>query len=253
MAGKKVYAVRRGRQTGLFNTWAECEKQVAGFPGARFKGFTSAAEAMAWLAGDDSAGGATAGASRSVASSNTRSTANTRGARYSARTGGAGAQEALFAAPAEDMTPPDYIIYTDGSCLRNPDGPGGWAAVVLDLDMNKITELHGGAPSTTNNRMELTAAIGAMSYAAPGATVDLYTDSQYLKNAFTKNWLAGWKRKGWVTASREPVKNQDLWRELDALYSERKIRFHWVKGHVGVEHNERCDVLARSEAMKYMR
>lgn len=220
MAGKKVYAVRRGRQTGLFNTWAECEQQVAGFPGARFKGFTSAAEAMAWLAGDDSAN----------------------------------AQGELFTAPkSEDMTPPDYIIYTDGSCLRNPDGPGGWAAVVLDADMTKITELHGGDPSTTNNRMELTAAIGAMSYAAPGAVVDLYTDSQYLKNAFTKNWLAGWKRKGWVTASREPVKNQDLWRELDALYSARKIRFHWVKGHVGVEHNERCDVLARSEAMKYLR
>lgn len=247
MAGKKVYAVRRGRQTGLFNTWAECEKQVAGFPGARFKGFTSAAEAMAWLAGDDSAGGATAGAARSAASASST--------RYGSRSrSGATTQGELFTAPkAEDLTPPDYIIYTDGSCLRNPDGPGGWAAVVLDPDMNKITELHGGDPSTTNNRMELTAAIGAMSYATPGAVVDLYTDSQYLKNAFTKNWLAGWKRKGWVTASREPVKNQDLWRELDALYSERKIRFHWVKGHVGVEHNERCDVLARSEAMKYLR
>ncbi len=224
MAGKKVYAVRNGRKTGIFTTWAECKAQVEGFPGARFKGFTDPNEATKWLNLD-----------------------------YVPPYGrGRTAAAPPAEQPAVNMDDAaDYIIYTDGSCLRNPDGPGGWAAVIADQVEGKLTELHGGEPSTTNNRMELTAALQALAFSRKGSVIDLYTDSQYLKNAFTKNWLAGWKRKGWMTAAGTPVKNQDLWQQLDAAFSAHQVRFHWVKGHVGVAQNERCDELAKAEAMKY--
>ena len=227
MAGKKVYAVRAGRQTGIFTTWAECKAQVDGFPGARYKGFTDPNEATAWLNLDyvPPYGGSKA-AVKAVDSPSLAATEGT-----------------------DDAA--GYIIYTDGSCLRNPDGPGGWAAVIADQAAGKLTELHGGEASTTNNRMELTAAWQALNFARPGAVIDLYTDSQYLKNAFTKNWLASWKRKGWVTAAGTPVKNQDLWQKLDAAFAAHQVRFHWVKGHVGVAQNERCDELAKAEAMKF--
>ena len=221
MVAKKVYVVRRGRQTGLFNTWSECQKQVQGYPGAIFKSFTNLAEAQQWLGG---------------AEINNPKVASISKPTYSAVTN----DEA-----------PDYIIYTDGSCLRNPDGPGGWAAVIMDQNQGKLTELHDGQSSTTNNRMELTAAKAALEFVPVGAVVDLYTDSQYLKNAFTKKWLVNWQRRGWLTASGAPVKNQDLWQVLAALFSSRKVNFHWVKGHVGIEHNERCDQLARREALRY--
>ena len=146
----------------------------------------------------------------------------------------------------------DYIIYTDGSCLRNPDGPGGWAAVLTEQATGKVQELSGGDPSTTNNRMELTAALRALSAVPEGAKVALYTDSQYMKNGFTKHWLEGWKKKGWVTAKGTPVLNKELWVALDAAFHLRTVEFHWVKGHVGVEANERCDQLAKAEAMKFM-
>ena len=97
----------------------------------------------------------------------------------------------------------------------------------------------------------MTAAIRAFEAVDEGEEVDLFTDSQYLKNAFTKGWLNSWKKKGWVTATGEPVKNQDLWLELDALFAARKVNFHWVKGHDGDKYNERCDKLARSEAAKF--
>ena len=225
MAGKKVYAVRNGRKTGIFTSWAECKAQVEGFPGARFKGFTDPNEANRWL--------------------NLEYVPPYGGKENSKNS----APVAQTAANADDAA--DYIIDTDGSCLRNPDGPGGWAAVIADQVEGKLTELHGGEPSTTNNRMELTAALEALSFARQDALIDLYTDSQYLKNAFTKNWLAGWKRKGWITSTGTPVKNQDLWQKLDAAFAAHRVRFHWVKGHVGVAQNERCDELAKAEAMKY--
>ena len=230
---RKIYAVRQGRQTGLFNTWAACEAQVKGYAGARYKGFTDAAAAMVWLQGSD-------GQTELFAAP-----PKTNPARKSAVDKPAPDQ-------AAEAVPPDYVIYTDGSCLRNPDGPGGWAAVIMDPREGTKIELHAGTPSTTNNRMELSAAIAALGHVPAAAVVDLYTDSQYLKNAFTKQWLAGWTRTGWKTAAGSEVKNQDRWRQLDELFSSRTVRFHWVKGHVGVEHNERCDELARSEAMKYV-
>ncbi len=131
-------------------------------------------------------------------------------------------------------------IFTDGACKGNP-GPGGWGAVMRSGRHEK--ELYGGEPHTTNNRMEMTAAIEALRALNQPCRVTLTTDSEYLRKGITE-WLAGWKRKGWKTASRQPVKNADLWQALDALTAEHEIRWQWVKGHSGHPENERADQLA---------
>ena len=157
---------------------------------------------------------------------------------------------AVPSAPLRPDEEQDFVIYTDGSCLRNPDGPGGWAVVARNVATGEVTELSDGNPSTTNNRMELLAAIMALRFAPEGTKVALYTDSQYLKNGITK-WVAVWKRRGWKKADGQPVLNQGYWVELDKLYNSHDVTFHWVKGHVGVELNERCDQLAKAQAVKY--
>ncbi len=134
-------------------------------------------------------------------------------------------------------------IWTDGACSGNP-GPGGWGAVLRFGAAEK--ELSGGEADTTNNRMELLAAICALEALTRPCQVDLTTDSQYVRKGMTE-WLAGWKAKGWKTASKQPVKNQDLWQRLDALNAKHDVRWHWVKGHAGHPENERCDELARAE------
>ena len=131
-------------------------------------------------------------------------------------------------------------IYTDGACSGNP-GPGGWGAVLTWNGHEK--ELHGGEPATTNNRMELMAAIRALESLTRPSVVRLHTDSSYLRNGIT-SWLAGWKRNGWKTAARQPVKNADLWRRLDAAAKKHTVEWLWVKGHAGVPGNERADALA---------
>jgi ribonuclease HI len=133
------------------------------------------------------------------------------------------------------------VIYTDGACSGNP-GPGGWGAI-LTSD-GHMRELNGGEPHTTNNRMELTAAISALEALKRPSEVELHTDSQYLRNGITQ-WLAGWKRNGWRTADKKPVKNEDLWRRLEAAALQQKIDWRWVKGHAGHAMNERADELAR--------
>ena len=137
------------------------------------------------------------------------------------------------------------VIHTDGSCLGNP-GPGGWAALLSYQEHTK--ELSGGFARTTNNRMELMAAIVALETIKEPCEAALYTDSQYVRNEVEKRWLAGWKKNGWRTASKSPVKNQDLWQRLDAQLARHKVTFFWVKGHAGHPENERCDMLARSAA-----
>ncbi|MCO5099646.1 MAG: ribonuclease HI [Burkholderiaceae bacterium] len=131
-------------------------------------------------------------------------------------------------------------IYTDGACKGNP-GPGGWGALLRWGRHEK--ELFGGEPMTTNNRMELTAVIRALAALERQVPVDLHTDSQYVHKGITE-WLPGWKRRGWKTADRRPVKNEDLWRELDALAARHRVRWHWVRGHAGDPGNERADALA---------
>lgn len=134
-------------------------------------------------------------------------------------------------------------IYTDGACSGNP-GPGGWAAILVYGD--KRRELSGYEPNTTNNRMELTAAIAGLQALKEPCRVVLYADSAYLVNAFRQNWLGTWQRNGWRTSKKEPVENQDLWQELLALTRRHQVEWAKVQGHAGHEWNERCDELARA-------
>jgi ribonuclease HI len=138
-------------------------------------------------------------------------------------------------------TLPAVEIHTDGSCLGNP-GPGGWG-VVLSAQ-GQIREVSGAEPATTNNRMEMMAAIVAIEALTQPARVDLYTDSRYLRDGIT-TWIHNWKRRNWKTAAKKPVKNVDLWQRLDAALPGHDITWHWVKGHAGNAGNERADTLAR--------
>ena len=140
-------------------------------------------------------------------------------------------------------------IYTDGACTGNP-GTGGWAAVLQYGD--KTRELSGGEAQTTNNRMELLAAISALELLKEPCEVALYTDSQYLCNAINKGWLKGWKAKGWKRKEGE-LKNPDLWQRLDALLATHAVTFFWVKGHADNAFNNRCDALAVAEREKFAR
>jgi ribonuclease HI len=136
---------------------------------------------------------------------------------------------------------PHVIVHTDGACSGNP-GPGGWGAILKFGDVER--ELSGGEANTTNNRMELLAAISALEALKRPAQVDIYTDSQYVRGGIT-GWIFGWKKNGWKTADRKPVKNADLWQRLDAALGEHRVEWHWVKGHAGHAENERADELAR--------
>jgi ribonuclease HI len=131
-------------------------------------------------------------------------------------------------------------IYTDGACKGNP-GPGGWGALLRSGTRER--ELYGGERATTNNRMELTAVIRALEALKQRSTVEVYTDSEYVMKGITE-WLAAWKRRGWKTADRKPVKNADLWRALDEAAGRHEVRWHWVRGHSGHPENERADALA---------
>jgi ribonuclease HI len=135
-------------------------------------------------------------------------------------------------------------LITDGACIGNP-GPGGWAAILRHGARTR--EMHGYAPQTTNNRMELTAAIEGLRTLKETCDIEVVTDSEYVKNGIT-TWIHGWKRNGWKTASKKPVVNQDLWMELDELASQHKIRWTWTKGHADHEDNNRCDELATQAA-----
>ena len=137
-------------------------------------------------------------------------------------------------------------LFTDGSCLGNP-GPGGYGAILIYKQHQK--ELSQGYRLTTNNRMELMAAIAGLQSLQEPCIVQLTTDSQYVKQGITQ-WIQNWKRRGWLTASKEPVKNVDLWKLLDAQVQRHQVHWHWVKGHSGHDENERCDILARAQACR---
>lgn len=146
----------------------------------------------------------------------------------------------------------NLVIYTDGGCSGNP-GPGGWGTVIIDG--TNITKLSGGEKQTTNNRMELSAAINALDAVVKNTGwrnrhVEVYSDSQYVKNGIT-SWIKNWKKNGWKTAAKKSVLNQDLWIALDNLYNQLDIEWKWVKGHAGVEYNEICDQLCKMEMDKF--
>ena len=144
----------------------------------------------------------------------------------------------------------NIVVYTDGGCSGNP-GPGGWGCVIVEGEK----ELSGGEKMTTNNRMELTAAIKALDYIVQNDNLKnklifVYSDSQYVKNGITQ-WIQKWKQNGWKTANKKPVLNQDLWLNLDKLYNSLQIEWKWVKGHAGIKYNEVCDQLCQAEMKKF--
>ena len=140
-------------------------------------------------------------------------------------------------------------IYTDGACSGNP-GPGGWGAVLLYGQHKK--EISGGEAQTTNNRMELTAAIMALQALNEPCAVELYTDSRYLADALEKGWVYNWRRNGWRKPDKKPALNVDLWEQLLALLEIHEVRLHWVRGHADNEFNNRCDALAVAESRKFL-
>ena len=143
---------------------------------------------------------------------------------------------------------PQVTIFTDGACSGNP-GPGGWGAVLISGANER--EICGGEPATTNNRMELMAAIQALETLKRPCRVELHTDSQYVRNGITQ-WIGGWKARGWKTADKKPVKNDDLWKRLDAARARHEVDWRWVKGHNGHELNERADRLANKGMMEML-
>lgn len=146
----------------------------------------------------------------------------------------------------------DLFAYTDGACSGNP-GPGGWGALLIARDGGTVVrerELSGGAPDTTNNRMELLAAINALEALGRASRITVVTDSAYVKNGI-QGWIEGWKRNGWRTSAKKPVKNADLWERLDAARSRHDVTWEWIKGHAGHPENERADALARAAMKPY--
>lgn len=140
---------------------------------------------------------------------------------------------------------PHVELYTDGACSGNP-GPGGWAYILRHPASGKEVEASGGAPQTTNNRMELTAVIEGLEAIKTPSRVDVYSDSQYVLKGLNE-WMDNWKKKGWKTAAKKPVKNRELWEELDKLREIHTLSYHWIKGHNEHPENERCDELAVME------
>jgi len=148
-----------------------------------------------------------------------------------------------------DVARPRVVVHTDGACSGNP-GPGGWGVILEYNGARK--ELAGGEPQTTNNRMELMAAIAALEALKRPCQVEMYVDSSYVKDGISK-WIHGWKRNGWRTADKKPVKNAELWRRLDAALAGHEVTWHWVQGHAGHDDNERADELARQGMQPFVR
>ena len=137
-----------------------------------------------------------------------------------------------------------WDLYTDGSCLKNPGGVGGWACVIIPPSHNMI-KLSGYVPSTTNQQMELAAVIQGLRYIPEDVYVDVYSDSRYVCDGFNKNWIESWSNNGWINSKKEPVKNVELWKALKAASLHKHAKFHWVKGHASNPLNNECDRMAR--------
>lgn len=234
---KQYYIVKRGWTPGVYTSWVDCQKQVSGYQGALFKGFVTKEEAEAWYGKPISIAPAeaTAAGKEPIPFGEALQ-------KYPAR-----AHFLSDFAPAQSIT-----MYTDGSCLVNPNGPGGFAAVIV-VNEEAVVDIIGGEPVSTNNRMELRAAYEGLRFLEhyPPLPIHLHTDSKYLQRAITEGWLMKWKRNGWKTSAGTPVANQDMWMALDEKLSKHQITFHWVKGHAGTKFNERCDMLAGKEALKW--
>ncbi|MDO9041102.1 MAG: ribonuclease HI [Desulfocapsaceae bacterium] len=212
MTKKKFYAIAIGHRPGIYDNWPEAEKQVKGYAGAKFKGFTDRAEAEAWLRAPQCS---------------------------QAKTGG---REKTVPAVVAPHRTGEINIYTDGGCSHNP-GPGGYGAILVFE--GKEQELSGGFRLTTNNRMELMACIVALHVVEDkNRPITVWSDSSYVVNGISKGWAIGWRNRGWIKSDHQPAVNPDLWAELLNLTEKMDITFQWVKGHAGHPLNERCDQLA---------
>ncbi len=253
MASKKFYAVAVGRVPGLYSVWEQARRQVDGFAGARFKGFSSRGEAEAWLADPElrrisAVRAAPSGRAETTSGSGDRGVIGPEVGQVTASRGkvGSGGAGRPAAAVGPDLSaapgPGEVVIYTDGGAINNP-GPGGYGVVQLYDDQRR--ELAGGFRLTTNNRMELMACIVALrELEQRDKPVRLYSDSSYVVNGINKGWAKNWRRRGWIKADRQPALNPDLWGELLDLVAGLQVSFHWVRGHAGNPLNERCDQLA---------
>lgn len=232
-AKKKYYAVRSGRESGIYRTWEECKFQVDGYPKAEYKGFSSLEDAEAYLGYDKKSKPPDArphGAPKKKGKTS-RSEAEKQAAEMLET--GDGVKH--------------VVIYTDGACTGNP-GPGGYGVVLLHGEQRK--ELSGGFRLTTNNRMEILACIVGLRALKEPSAVALYSDSQYVINSITRGWARRWKKNDWKRGD-EDARNPDLWQQMLDLCDKHKVRFHWVRGHSGNEENERCDQLAREAALGF--
>jgi ribonuclease HI len=215
---KKYYAVVRGRNPGIYTSWfgpAGAEAQIRSFPGARYKGFPSLAEARTWMQSPEHA---KPGARKKPPS------------------------------PAGDqarLSPEGILVYTDGACRGNP-GPGGYGYIIQNGEHR--TEFAQGYRLTTNNRMELMACIAALEALKGGSEVALHSDSSYVVNGIEKGWARKWRARNWMRTPEEPALNADLWARLLDLCDAHRVRFVWVRGHAGHPENERCDALATGAA-----
>ncbi|HEY7180580.1 MAG TPA: ribonuclease HI [Blastocatellia bacterium] len=238
---KQYYAVRSGREPGIYRTWEECKAQVDGYAKAQFKGFTSLEEAEAYL-GYVKTNNPGAGEPSSVRPFNPP------GRPKKSRGTGHGDDEATALEMLETGDGLKHVvIYTDGACLGNP-GPGGYGVVLLHGKERK--EFSRGFRLTTNNRMEMLACIVGLQTLKDPCAVTLYSDSQYVINSMTKGWALRWRKNKWKR-SGEDVPNADLWANLLDLCDKHKVRFNWVRGHAGNKENERCDQLARQAALSF--
>ncbi len=225
---KKYYAVAVGRAVGIFSKWfgaGGAEEQVRGFPGARYKGFASLPEAQAFL--EDAKG------------KNRKS--STKPKNKSRRI----AKPAAGSYRPQPVADGQIVIYTDGGALYNP-GPGGYGVVIVNG--GRTRELSKGFRLTTNNRMELMACIAGLGEFKKPSNILLYSDSKYVINGITKGWAKKWRANGWMRTKQEPAINPDLWGRLLDLCDLHQVTFRWVKGHAGIEGNERCDELATRAA-----
>lgn len=215
MAKKKFYAVAVGRTKGVFTDWATTERQVKGFAGAKYKSFSTEQEALSWLTDPV----------------------------YAKKAGKTSTHK-----PAAEvrLEKDDIVVYTDGGSIHNP-GPGGYGAVVEIHGTRR--EYSGGFRLTTNNRMEMKAAIVALTeLGETKQKIHLFSDSSYLVNGVQKGWARGWKARGWKKSDGQEAVNIDLWQQLLDLLDSLDVTLHWVKGHAGHELNERCDQLAVAAA-----
>ena len=236
---KQYYAVRNGREPGIYRTWEECKAQVDGYAKAQFKGFTSLEEAEEYLGyvKTNNPGAGKPSSARPF---------NPPGQSRKNRGTGYGDDEARALETLETGDGLKHmVIYTDGACLGNP-GPGGYGVVLLHG--KERNEFSRGFRLTTNNRMEMLACIVGLQALKGPCAVTLYSDSQYVINSMTKGWALRWRKNKWKR-NGEDVPNADLWAKLLDLCDTHKVRFNWVRGHAGNKENERCDHLASQAAL----